>query len=263
MIRDVRILNDPEGPNTDGIDVDSSRDVMIADVHIEAWDDCVVLKTTGRRGGKVPATENVLVTNLVCSSQTQGFKIGTESLGDFRNIALKGATIFQAPGFAKSATGAISISMVDGAVLENVLVADVKIRDAHTPIFLRLGNRGRGQAVPTPGQVRRVVFSDIDATGGDLASSITGIPGHPIEDVTLKNVSLTMKGGGQPRLGQPPEAEADYPHAPMFGPLPASGLFARHVRGLTLENVRIQTASPDARPPMVLEDVEAVVHPQP
>jgi len=263
LIRDVRIFNDPDGPNTDGIDIDSSRDVLIDRVHVEAWDDCVVLKTTGRRGGQVPATENVLVRNLVCSSRTQGFKIGTESLGDFRNIALQGATIFQAPNFARSATGAISISMVDGAVLENVLVADVTIRDAHTPIFLRLGNRGRGQAVPTPGVVRHVVFSNIQASGGDLASSITGLPGHPVEDVVLKNVTLTMTGGGDARAGEPPEAEADYPQASMFGPLPAFGLFARHVRGLALKNVRLRTSRPDARPPMVFEDVEPVVHPQP
>ncbi|MFL5296652.1 MAG: glycoside hydrolase family 28 protein [Phenylobacterium sp.] len=262
-IRQVRIFNDPLGPNTDGIDVDSSRNVVISDVHIEAGDDCVVLKTTGRRGGKVAPTENVLVSNLVCSTQNQGFKIGTESLGDFRNIVLNGATIFQAPGFARPATTAISMSMVDGASFENVIVSNVTIRDAHTPIFLRLGNRGRGQARPTPGSLKHVIFSNIVATGGDLASSITGIPGHPVEDVSLSDVSLTMRGGGAAAAARPPEAEGDYPHAPMFGPLPAYGLYARHVRGLTLRNVRLQTHAADARPPMVLEDVEPAVHPLP
>lgn len=256
VIRGVRIFNDPLGPNTDGIDIDSSRNVIVSDVHVEAGDDCVVLKTTGRRGGKVSPTENVLVSNLVCSTQNQGFKIGTESLGDFRNITLNGATIFQAPGFARPATTAISLSMVDGASFENVIVANVVIRDAHTPLFLRLGNRGRGQARPVTGRLSHVIFSNIVATGGDLASSITGIPGHPIEDVTLSDISLTMRGGERPaRAAPPPEAEGDYPHAPMFGPLPARGLYVRHVRGLSLRNVRLMAETPDARPALVLEDV--------
>jgi polygalacturonase len=258
VIRNVRIFNDPMGPNTDGINIDSTRNVIVSDVHVEAGDDCVVLKTTGRRGGKVPPTENVLISNMVCSSDDQGFKIGTESLGDFRNITLTGATIFHAPGIYRPPTAAISMSMVDGATFENVIVSNVVIRDARTPLFLRLGNRGRGQAKPTPGRLRHVVISNIIATGGDLASSITGLPGHPVEDVTLSNVSITMKGGEQAASkASVPEAEGDYPHAPMFGPLPAHGLYVRHVRGLTLDNVRIMVVEPDGRPALVEDDVEA------
>jgi polygalacturonase len=255
-IRNVRIFNNALGPNTDGINIDSSRNVIVSDVHVEAGDDCVVLKTTGRRGGKVPPTENVLVSNLVCSSDDQGFKIGTESLGDFRNITVTGVTIFHAPGMYRPPTAAISMSMVDGASFENVIVSNVVIRDARTPLFLRLGNRGRGQATPVPGRLRHVIFSNIIATGGDLASSITGLPGHPVEDVTLSDISISMKGGERAAPPAPvPEAAGDYPHAPMFGRLPAHGLYVRHVRGLTLRNVRLTVEAPDGRPPMVLDDV--------
>jgi polygalacturonase len=255
-IRDVRIFNDARGPNTDAIDIDSSRNVVITDAHVESGDDCVVLKTTGRRPGPVKPTENVLVSNLVCSSDDQGFKIGTESRGDFRNITLTGATIFHAPGFYRPPTAALSMSMVDGASFENVVISNVVIRDATTPLFLRLGNRGRGQAVPTPGRLKHVIFSNIVATGGELASSITGLPEHPLEDVTLADISITMKGGAAATPPGPvPEAAGDYPHAPMFGALPAHGLYVRHVRGLTLRNVRLLTDAPDARPPQVLDDV--------
>jgi polygalacturonase len=256
-IRNVRIFNDPMGPNTDGINIDSSRNVIVSDVHVESGDDCVVLKTTGRRGGKVPSTENVLVSNLVCSSDDQGFKIGTESLGDFRNITLTGATIYHAPSIYRPPTAAISMSMVDGASFENVIVSNVVIRDARTPLFLRLGNRGRGQPTPVPGRLKHVIFSNIVATGGDLASSITGLADHPLEDVTLSDISITMKGGATTApAGATPEAEGDYPHAPMFGALPAHGLYVRHVRGLTLRNVRLMVETPDARPPLVLDDVK-------
>ena len=52
-----------------------------------------------------------------------------------------------------------------------------------------------------------------------------------------------------------PEVSGDYPHAPMFGPLPAFGLYARHVRGLSLTHVRLRTMKHDERPALVLEDV--------
>jgi hypothetical protein len=252
----VTIRNDGRGPNTDGIDVDSSRNVLISGSDIEAGDDCIVLKTTGRRGGRpVPPTENVVVRNTLCSSDDQGIKIGTESLGDFRNILISHATIYHAPSIYRAPTAAISMSMVDGASFENVVVSDIVIRDAKTPLFLRLGNRGRGQAIPVPGRLRHVLFSHIVATGGSLASSITGLPGHKVEGVTLSDVDIVMAGGGTGGPQQVPEAAGDYPHAPMFGPLPAFGLYVRHVDGLTLRNVRIRAERPDARAAAWLEDV--------
>lgn len=251
------IRNDGRGPNTDAINIDSSSNVLVTSADIVAGDDCVVLKTTGRRGGRPPPpTRNVIVSNILCSSDDQGIKIGTESLGDFRDILFDNILIYHAPGLYRPPTAGISLSMVDGARFENVVVNNVVIRDAVTPLFLRLGNRGRGQAAPVPGTLSNVVFSNIVATGGSLASSITGLPGHPLRGITLSNVDLTMVGGGGPPVEQVvPEAEGDYPHAPMFGPLPASGLYVRHVEGLTLSNVRLRTARPDPRPALVLDDV--------
>jgi hypothetical protein len=46
-----------------------------------------------------------------------------------------------------------------------------------------------------------------------------------------------------------------YPEPSMFGPTPAYGLWARHVTGLKLDNVRIETLTPDPRPPVLLQAV--------
>lgn len=255
-IAGLTIRNDGRGPNTDAINIDSSSNVEVTDSDIIAGDDCVVLKTTGRRGGRPPPpTRNVTVSNIRCSSDDQGIKIGTESLGDFRDIRITNILIYHAPGLYRPPTAAISLSMVDGARFENVAVSNVLIRDAVTPLFLRLGNRGRGQAVPMPGTLNNVSFSNIVATGGSLASSITGLSGHPVRGVSLSDIDITMQGGGGPAADDVPEAAGDYPHAPMFGPLPASGLYVRHVEGLTLRNVRLRTAARDERPAMVFDDV--------
>ncbi len=255
QIRGVTIRNDGRGPNTDAIDIDSSSKVLVRDVDIEAGDDCVVLKTTARRGRPTPPTSQVIISGVICSSDDQGIKIGTESQGDFRDILITDILVYHAPSIYRPPTAGLSFSMVDGANFENVVVSDVVIRDAATPLFLRLGNRGRGQAAPVPGTLRNVQFNNIIATGGTLASSITGLPGHPLENISLSNIDITMLGAGSKLRSAVPEAAGDYPHAPMFGPLPASGLYVRHVKGLSLKNVRLRTAKPDKRPTLVLQDV--------
>ncbi|HEX4194622.1 MAG TPA: hypothetical protein VHY80_16050, partial [Stellaceae bacterium] len=94
--------------------------------------------------------------------------------------------------------------------------------------------------------------------------AIAGIPGHRIADVTLRNVELvqrgvpaTGEGGGWIPLAAsfanseaaPPEYASDYPEAGMFGPLPARFLFARHVDGLAIENLRLKAnAAPKPLP---------------
>lgn len=56
-----------------------------------------------------------------------------------------------------------------------------------------------------------------------------------------------------------PEMPQDYPEFPVFHPLPAWGLYLRHVRGARLSRVRLRAASPDVRPPLVAVDVEELV----
>lgn len=259
QIRALTIRNDGRGPNTDAINIDSSSNVLIRDVDVEAGDDCVVLKTTARRGRPTPPVRNVIISGVICSSDDQGIKIGTESQGDFRDIVVRDILVYHAPDIYRPPTAGLSFSMVDGANFENLIVSDVIIRDAATPFFLRLGNRGRGQAKPLPGTLKNVQFNNIVATGGTLASSITGLPGHLVENVALSNIDIVMAGGGKKQPAPVPEAAGDYPHAPMFGPLPASGLYARHVKGLTLNNIRLRTDKPDERPAIVLEDVSRPV----
>ncbi|MGC8864080.1 MAG: hypothetical protein ACP5R5_15085, partial [Armatimonadota bacterium] len=86
-------------------------------------------------------------------------------------------------------------------------------------------------------------------------------PGHPIESITLSNVHVIYPGGGTEQDAanlNPPELEDQYPEYFMWGVLPAYGLYARHVRSLTLNNVRFDLAGHDARPAVVLDDVEDV-----
>ena len=115
---------------------------------------------------------------------------------------------------------------------------------------------------PNIGTFRNVVVSHIVATDcSAVGCSITGLPGHRIENVTLDHISLAFDGGGTKEdasraIGEKP---GSYPESTMFGTLGACGLFCRHVEGLVLHNVRLHTSEPDHRHAMVLDDVQEAV----
>src|SRR5690606_7213434 len=91
-------------------------------------------------------------------------------------------------------------------------------------------------------------------------SSITGLPGQPVENVTLENIEIRYPGRGNEglaymplwRLDAVPERPADYPEFSMFGELPAWGFYVRHVDGVVFRNVRISIDAPDYRPAYVV-----------
>ncbi len=94
-------------------------------------------------------------------------------------------------------------------------------------------------------------------------SSITGIPGHRVENVVLENIEIIYPGRGNDglanmplsRLDDVPEQVADYPEFSMFRELPAWGFYVRHVDGLSMKNIKISIAAPDYRPALVFDDV--------
>jgi hypothetical protein len=107
--------------------------------------------------------------------------------------------------------------------------------------------------------LRRNNISGRQAVGADrIGCSITGLPGHPAEDIALENIHLSFAGGGPVGAlpGAGPEHLDKYPEYSMFGPLPAYGFYCRHVRGLRFHNVRLAVAAPEARPAVRCEDVE-------
>ena len=118
----------------------------------------------------------------------------------------------------------------------------------------------RGPDNPAVGAIRRVNIDNVIATNVNwkYGTILSGVPGHPIEDVTISNVRILTQGGGTEADAalDPPEKESAYPDPGMFGTLPAYGLFARHVKNLSVSNAQITSATPDARPWAALWDVD-------
>ena len=262
--------------NRDGIDVDACKNVRISNCTVNSpFDDGICPKSSFALG-YARATENVTITNCQVSGYDEGtlldgtykrafrnqngtfsptgrIKFGTESNGGFKNITVSNCVFDYCRGLALEA--------VDGALLEDVTITNITMRDiSNSPFFLRLGFRGRGpKETTTVGALRRVIISNVVVYNADpkYASIISGIPGHPIEDVLLSNIRIYSQGGGTKAQAalDPPEKEDTYPEPTMFGELPAYGFFIRHVKGIEMRDVEVSYMKDDARPPFILTDV--------
>jgi hypothetical protein len=244
----------------DGIDPDCCRRVRIANCDVESDDDALCLKASfllGVRG----ATEDVVVTNCRLHSPSNCFKLGTESTGDFRQIVLSncvfgGSLPADHDASAAAEGGGIAILTVDGGTVDGVMISNVVMRDVAAPLFVRLGNRGRDQRHAAPGRLRNVVISGIMAVGATDTGSIAGLPGHPVEGITIENVRIATAGGSLRTRGlDVPERAASYPKVTMYDALPAFGLYLRHARDVSLRNVELTVERTDSRPALVADDV--------
>jgi polygalacturonase len=261
--------------NRDGMDIDCCRNVRISNCSINSpWDDGFCLKSSFGLG-YARSTDNLTMTNCYVTGgyvegtlldgtfkkwgpdarvpRTGRIKFGTESNGGFRNITIANCVCEDCHG--------IALETVDGALLEDVSISNITMRGiVDVPFFLRLGARMRGPDGVRVGQLRRVLISNVvvSLANARQAALISGIPGHEIEDVRFRDILLQVPGGGtkEDAAIQPPEMENGYPEPGRFGPVPAYGFFARHVKGIELRDVAIQCAQPDARPAFVLDDVD-------
>ncbi len=153
----LRILNG----YADGIDPDNSRGVRIANCYIDTWDDAICAKASLALGRRL-STEDLVVTNCILKTSCSGFKFGTESEGDLRNVTLSNCVIIRR-NHGRAPISGIAIESVDGGNVDGVAVSNVVTRDVRTPVFLRLGDRGRGMAIKHPGTMRNITISNIVA----------------------------------------------------------------------------------------------------
>jgi polygalacturonase len=261
----------------DGMDIDCCQNVRVSNCTVNSpWDDGICPKSSYALGYS-RATRNVTITNCWVTGyyelgsvldgtfkkfapdargvgRTGRIKCGTESNGGFINITISNCVFEGCLGYA--------LESEDGALLEDVTITNTTMRDLYSgPIFMRLGSRLRGPKDTTKvGTMKRILISNLECYNAPqrISSILSGIPGYSIEDVKLSNIYIETAGGAtaDDAKVQPPEFEAKYPDPGMFGPMPSSGFFLRHVRNLEMSHVEIANATPDARPAFYLTDVE-------
>ncbi len=255
--------------NNDGIDIDGCRRFVLSNSVFDTDDDAIVLKSTG-----AAATEDVVITNCIVSSFCNAIKAGTESTGGFKNIVISNCVIKPSRNTEKPIYGtargiaALSLEIVDGGHMEGVSISNITVSGSDCPLFVRLGNRARKHtaAAPAPpvGTMKNIVISNITAYGtGNYSSSITAIPGHYVENISLSNIQFFNRGGlgtGSylKTVNDVKEDEKGYPQPTAWKELPSSGLFIRHARNVQVTGLMLGAEAADPRPPVVADDVEGL-----
>jgi hypothetical protein len=256
--------------NNDGIDIQDCKNVRITNCFVNAADDGICLKSQSADH----YCDSIYIANCTVRSSASAIKFGTVSHGGFTNVVIENIKVYD------TFRSALAIECVDGGILENVSVNNIVAANTGNALFIRLGDRSKTRP---PGILKNVTIANMkvevpfgrpdyayEIRGPELPffhntfpSSITGIPGQSVENVTLQNIEIRYPGRGNQglanmpisRLDQVPEREATYPEFSMFGELPAWGLYVRHMDGLKLKNIVLSIGAPDYRPALVFDDV--------
>ncbi len=243
--------------NNDGINIDSSANIRVRQCDIISGDDALVIKSTSSDH----PSHDIIADECKLSSHTNAIKLGTESIGGFKNITISKCDI------TKTDMAGIALYTVDGGNLHHVLIHDINMNGVAVPISIRRGSRMNAfrqgdKPKQAPGLLRDVTIRNVSAKNiGMIGILINGIPNYPVEAITLENIQLELPGGGNAEDAkiQLPEKERAYPEFAMFGKsMPAHAMYIRHARAVKCLNLQTALTHPDERPASVLIDVQDI-----
>jgi hypothetical protein len=264
-IRGIHLYSDLErGVNSDGIDIVSSSNVLIADSIIATADDAICLKTArfGQRGtGTVRPVENVVVNNCILTSSSTAMMIGTETHADIRHVLFSNIIV-------RDSNKVFGINVQDGATVSNVRFVNVTFETNR-----RHWNWwGSAEAMKfvlkkrTPesglGRIEDITIDGVHGTARGT-SLVAGHPDRKLERITIANLRVRMLAENLPdkratdalvfqaidRLTLRSVEVIWDRTAPE--PKWASALALRDITGLVLEDFRGEAAWPEGPVPAI------------
>jgi hypothetical protein len=250
--------------NNDAIDLVDTSNVVISDCEFHVTDDVICLKNMSPDR----TMRNIVVTNCLIRTLCNAVKIGTDTAGNFEDIAISNLVIHNSENDVRGGKG-INLSAVDGGVVRNVSINTIVMRNVGCAFYLVTGcRRVQQEAFRTPraGRMEGVSLTNIRADGTKYASFVVGQPGEPIRDVLLSGIRIRKAAdfAGSPPGEAVPERPEAYPSPVMFGSpetgdqLPAWGFYARHVEGLVVRDFSVHTLEDDGREAAVQENCHNV-----
>jgi polygalacturonase len=198
FIRGVHIYSDlDKGVNSDGIDIVSSRNVLISESIVVTADDAIVLKTQGRSAeGPVRPVENVTVTNCILTSSSTPMMIGTETNADVRHVVFSNSVI-------RDSNKAFGINVQDGGTVSDVIFRNITMDsrrrdwnwwgDAETFKFILKKRTSQSKL----GAIRDVVIDNVISHARGT-STLTGHTERPLENISISNLQMFMEPENTP-----------------------------------------------------------------
>ncbi|MGQ9649533.1 MAG: glycosyl hydrolase family 28 protein [Phycisphaerae bacterium] len=192
LVRNITVTND--GPNNDGFNADSCRNVLVEHCTFATGDDSVAIKSglneDGWRVGR--PSENIIVRHCRMMRGHGGVVIGSDMSGGVRNVFVHDCD------FSGSQIGIrLKSSRGRGGIVENVWYRDIDLGDIsgqaiaiHTDYKAYFGS-DQGKAP----MFRKINISDVICRRAGQAVRLSGLPEQPIEDLVLERVTLVADEG--------------------------------------------------------------------
>jgi polygalacturonase len=194
VVNGISIINPEDGPNTDGINPESCRNVRISNCFIDTGDDCITLKSgkdeEGRR--KARPTENVAITNCVMYKGHGAVVIGSEMSGCVRNVV---ASNIVCVGTDRAVR--IKSTRGRGGIVENIRYNNFVVEKVREPIYI---TNFYTKTEPEPVSERTPIFRDIAISHFTIKNSpymarIYGLPEMPIQRLRITDVTASTEVG--------------------------------------------------------------------
>ncbi len=183
IIRGVTVVS--HGPNNDGCDPESSRNVLIEDCRFDTGDDCIAIKS-GRNGEgrriNVPS-ENIIVRNCDMADGHGGVVLGSEMSGGIHNVFVENCRM-DSPQLERAIR--LKSNPLRGGYLENLYVRNIEVgevRESVVHIDLEYAN----ETGDFPPKVRNLFIENVTSQKSDMPLYLVGIKGHEIENVQIRN----------------------------------------------------------------------------
>ncbi len=174
------------GPNNDGCNPESSRDVLIRNCYFDTGDDCIAIKsgrnTDGRRVG-VP-TENIVIQDCQMKDGHGGVVIGSEMSGGVRNVYAERCTM-DSPNLDRALR--IKTNSVRGGFVENVFMRDIEVGEVADAIIRINFFYEEGDAGAFPPVVRNIQVKNVKSGKSPYALWIRTYAHSPASDIFLED----------------------------------------------------------------------------
>jgi polygalacturonase len=195
IVRRVTVLTD--GPNNDGLNPDSSKNVLVEDSFFSTGDDCVVIKSglneDGWRVGR--PSENIVVRRVRGQRGHGGVVIGSEMSGGVRNVFVDDCEFVGTDRGLRIKSMRGRGGVIENVYYQNVRHLDLRLLDVEMTTFY-----ASSTLVPLtqkPPTIRGVHVRNVTGNGGKTAVEIVGLPEQPIQDVTFDDISIASETGAR------------------------------------------------------------------
>jgi len=202
VISGITLLNSLKVRNSDGIDLDHSKNVRISDCYIESGDDCICLKNR-REFEEFGTCENITVTNCTMTSSSCAIKIGSENMDAIRQVVFNNCIIKNSNrgvGIQNRDEGTVSDVIFSNMIIEGRLTTDTWWGKAE-PIYVTAYSRAsgnhkdanwrfpKGATEGKVGAISNIYFSNIQCTS-ENGVYVSAESKDKINNVVFDNVSL-------------------------------------------------------------------------